>query len=454
MRPLPPGPLVSWYGDDFTGSAAVMEVLHLAGFPAVLFLALPDAGDLGRFPGMRGIGVAGDARSRSPEWMDAHLPQVFARLRDFGAPVVHYKVCSTLDSAPHVGSIGRAAELGLGTSGWAPVIVAAPAIGRWQAFGTLFAASPGGIVRLDRHPTMSVHPVTPMDEADIGRHLARQTGLAPGLVDLVALKSGAAGAALDRALAAGCRLIAFDVVDPETLQAAGAAVWQAAEAQIFAIGSQGLEYALVAAWRQAGLAPAEPATRGVIPVDRIAIVSGSCSPHTADQIAHAESAGFRAIHLDATTAVDARAWTGACAAAADRALAALGEGRSPLIHTARGPGDPALAAVAAAAARSGSDIAAINAAIGAGLGAILADVARRAGLGRVAIAGGDTASHGAPALGIDALTIAASLAPGAALLHGHYPDPATPPIEIALKGGQMGPADFFTRLRDGGASTP
>ncbi len=190
------------------------------------------------------------------------------------------------------------------------------------------------------------------------------------------------------------------------------------------------------------------------PVDRIAIVSGSCSPHTADQIAHAESAGFRAIHLDATTAVDARAWTGACAAAADKALAVLGEGRSPLVHTARGPDDPALAAVAAAASRSGSDIATINAAIGAGLGAILADVARRAGLGRVAIAGGDTASHGAPVLGIDALTIAASLAPGAALLHGHYPDPATSPIEIALKGGQMGPADFFTRLRDGGASTP
>ena len=30
--------------------------------------------------------------------------------------------------------------------------------------------------RLDRHPVMARHPVTPMDEADVGRHLARQTG--------------------------------------------------------------------------------------------------------------------------------------------------------------------------------------------------------------------------------------------------------------------------------------
>jgi uncharacterized protein YgbK (DUF1537 family) len=44
MTELPQGPLIAWYGDDFTGSAATMEALTFAGLPAVLFFALAAAG--------------------------------------------------------------------------------------------------------------------------------------------------------------------------------------------------------------------------------------------------------------------------------------------------------------------------------------------------------------------------------------------------------------------------
>ncbi len=103
------------------------------------------------------------------------------------------------------------------------MILAAPMIGRWQAFGNLFARSPDGIARLDRHPTMRVHPVTPMDEGDVRLHLARQTALPVGLVDLVALKAGQGAARLADEVAQGARIVALDVVDDETLAAAGAA---------------------------------------------------------------------------------------------------------------------------------------------------------------------------------------------------------------------------------------
>ena len=109
--------------------------------------------------------------------MDAHLPAAFATLAGLGAPITHYKMCSTLDSSPDVGSVGRAIDLALAVipSAWTPVLVAAPPMRRYQAFGNLFAAGPGGVSRLDRHPVMARHPVTPMDEADVARHLARQT---------------------------------------------------------------------------------------------------------------------------------------------------------------------------------------------------------------------------------------------------------------------------------------
>ena len=71
---LPDGPLVAWYGDDFTGAAAVMEVLTFAGLPSALFLAPPTAQQLARFQGLRGIGVASTARILSPEGMEHALP--------------------------------------------------------------------------------------------------------------------------------------------------------------------------------------------------------------------------------------------------------------------------------------------------------------------------------------------------------------------------------------------
>ena len=101
IRELPDGLLVAFYGDDFTGSTDVMEVMTFAGLPTVLFLDVPTAEQRARFAGYRGIGIAGTARSRTPEWMDRHLPSVFAALKDLAAPIIHYKICSTFDSAPH-----------------------------------------------------------------------------------------------------------------------------------------------------------------------------------------------------------------------------------------------------------------------------------------------------------------------------------------------------------------
>jgi uncharacterized protein YgbK (DUF1537 family) len=106
---LPDGLLVAWYGDDFTGSSAVMEVLTFAGLPSVLFMAPPTADDVQRFPGMRGIGVASTARAQSPAWMDRALPAPFGWMQRSAAQLCHYKTCSTFDSSPHIGSIGRAA---------------------------------------------------------------------------------------------------------------------------------------------------------------------------------------------------------------------------------------------------------------------------------------------------------------------------------------------------------
>jgi 3-oxoisoapionate kinase len=448
---LPDGLLLAWYGDDFTGSAAVLEVLAFAGLPAVLFFDLPTPAALARFPGCRAIGIAGSARAENPAWMGRHLPPAFRALAATGAAITHYKICSTFDSAPEIGSIGRAIELAEPILGgaWHPLLTAAPALHRYQTFGNLFAAVGGTGYRLDRHPTMSRHPVTPMREADLRLHLAQQTNIPIGLVDFVAMKTGSADAVLAREVERGARIVALDVVDDETLAEAGRLIWENRGERLFAVGSQGFDYALVAHWRRAGLLATGEVPRTAGPA-RIAVASGSCSPVTAEQIDWASAHGFAAIRIDAAKAVDARAWAAETARAAEAALAAISRGDDPLVFTARGPDDPAVAALRTAVETSGAEVATVNARIGDGLGRLLNRVLREAKLTRAVIAGGDTSSHGVRALGVCALTALAPVAPGSALFNAHADDAARTRLELALKGGQMGGPDYFGRVRAGG----
>jgi len=288
-----------------------------------------------------------------------------------------------------------------------------------------------------------------MDEADVRRHLARQTQRRFGLIDLLALRQGRANAALATERTSGAEIVALDVLDADDLTAAGALIWENRGERLFAIGSQGLEYALVAHWRAAGLIDDPAPPEHAAPRERIAIVSGSCSAQTAEQIAWAEAHGFAGLRADAALAVDAAAWRGELDRLTQAALAALGAGRSPLIYTARGPEDAAIAGLREAVAASGAAPEPVNERIGAGLGEILARLVGTAGLRRAAIAGGDTSGYATAALGVEALTVFAPTVPGAALFRAHGADGAT--LELALKGGQMGTPDFFEWIKEGGA---
>ena len=181
-------PLLSYYGDDLTGSTDVMEALASNGIETVLFMDVPDAALLKRFDHCRAIGLAGTSRSETPDWMDENLTPAFRWLKDLGADICHYKVCSTFDSSPKTGNIGKAVEIGKALFGqpYVPILVGAPQLKRYTAFGHLFAAYQGEVYRIDRHPVMSRHPVTPMAEADLRLHLIAQTALKTRLADLSA----------------------------------------------------------------------------------------------------------------------------------------------------------------------------------------------------------------------------------------------------------------------------
>lgn len=449
---LPDGPLVAWYADDFTGAAAVMEVLTFSGLSSMLFLEPPTAEQLARYPDLKGIGVASTARAQSPEWMDAELPDIFAKLAALNPAVIHYKVCSTLDSSPQVGSIGRAIEIGADKFSPAavPIVIAAPQMRRYQSFGHLFAGFGDTVYRLDQHPVMSRHPVTPMSESDVAKHIALQSDKLDARC--LTLEDISAGSMLPKTAARTDRIeaITLDCMDDTTESAVGRLIWEGRGANRFVVGSQGVEYALVRHLQDTGQIARVPPAQGIGGSDRMVVVSGSVSPTTADQIAWAKANGFEGIAFNTTRVCtgpkDLEAEISRCVAAC---LKAIGRGMDPLVHSAEGPDDPVVQAFTKAVADTGQEMSEANQRVGEALGQVLHQTLTQSGLRRAVVSGGDTSGHATRQLGIYALSALAPTIPGAALFQAHAEGPMDG-LQLALKGGQMGSHDYFGWIRSGG----
>ena len=433
-------PLLAYYGDDLTGSTDVMEALELRGVSTVLFTGIPTAAQASGFSGRAAVGIAGTSRSQPPAWMDANLPPVFKWMKGLGAALCHYKICSTFDSSPAIGSIGRALDIGAEIFGQAstPLVVGAPELKRYTAFGNLFAAYRGENFRIDRHPVMSRHPMTPMDEGDLRLHLARQTHKSTGLVDVVRLRRAAPDEEVDTIFDAH-DVVLLDVIDEETKAAVGRHLWRRRDASPFVVGSSGVEYALTATASGTPVSGGEkafppPGSRGPV-----AAVSGSCSATTERQIAHAIKNGFDGIAVDAARLISSNADADAeVERAVELGSRVLASGRSPIIYTALGPASDLGAAVAVGGHR-----------IGNALGRMLAMLVERHDLGRAIVAGGDTSSHAMAELGIYALECCMPLpqSPGSPLCKA-FRSAGSRPLEVAFKGGQVGLDDYFVLARD------
>ena len=443
-------PVLAWYGDDFTGAAAVLEVLAFAGLPSALFLRRPTPERRAALGDLAAVGLAGSARAESPDWMRERLPAVYDWLGATGAALVHYKVCSTLDSSPGIGSIGCAAEIGLQRLGGrtVPCLVAAPWMGRHQCFGQLFARGPdGGVHRLDRHPVMSRHPVTPMDEADVATHLSRQTTLATATLPLD-VPPGRLLARHDELAASGVGIVCLDAVRDEDLAPLGELMWRRREHSRLVLGSQGVEKALVDHWRTSGRLPTVAAA-SPLPAAPTVALSGSVSETTARQIAYADEHGWRLHRLDVEALVrEPRPDRGALDEAVAFARRALAEGATPLLYTARGPDDPAVGRFGAIAASLGRTRDALQRRLGGALGELLHAVLLESGVRRAIVAGGDSSGRSLDALDAIALRARAPISAGVSV-HELVADGELDGLEIALKGGQMGEEDCFEAVRRG-----
>ncbi|AFR28941.1 four-carbon acid sugar kinase family protein [Arthrobacter sp. Rue61a] len=425
-------PAFGFVADDLTGAADVLAQSHRYGLEAVLVIGdspLPTDADV--------VGIAGPARSLAGEAFDTLVARDLAGIAQLNLEVLLYKVCSTFDSSPTVGSIGRGIQLlhqQFPLHGPIPVVPAQPGFGRFTAFSNHYASYAGKTYRLDRHPIMSRHPSTPMAEADLRHVLAEQLASSPEpeAIHLPAYDDGTfKDAWADRRRDPDAQAFVVDAVNEQHMDTVAEALTREGHGHgpTLVVGSGGIMAALARS-----VSDQNPRTPGPQqPSGPVLAISASASSTTAEQINDAVSHGWEDAPVPAELLQGHDA--GALASLDRRVADALQKGRNVVVHTTRGPGDPRYGAASPADAGY----------VGALIGGIAARMAA-AGLTRdIAVCGGDTSSHALIAMGVRQLRVSDQFVTAGPILEAD--DGSTVGgCRLLLKGGQVGPADILRRF--------
>lgn len=405
--------------DDFTGATDLANNLVRAGMRTVQAIGVP-AGAL-ETPA---DAVVVALKTRTLPAADAVAQSLAALewLRAQGAEQIYFKYCSTFDSTP-AGNIGPVADA-LMTALGSDFTIATPAFPdnkRTVFKGYLFA----GDVLLNESG-MQQHPLTPMTDANLVRVLSAQTRRKVGLIDYAVVARGAEAirGRIDALRREGVEIAIVDAISNEDLLALGPAL----KGMPLVTAGSGVAIGLPGNW---GLAPGAAAGLPREPGAQ-AVVAGSCSIATQGQVAAFIAAGGPALALDPLriaagddVAADALAW------AAPR----LPDGPVLIYSTAR-PDAVQAAQASLGAARAGALVEDTIARIAAGLA--------RLGVRQLIVAGGETSGAVVQALGLTQLAIGEQIDPGVPWCAGQAQAVGTR-LSIALKSGNFGGVDFFTR---------
>ena len=401
--------------DDFTGATDLANNLVRAGMRAVQAIGVPSkplADDVDA------VVVALKSRTIPAQEAVALSLEALGWLQGQGARQFYFKYCSTFDSTPQ-GNIGPVAEALMDTLG-TDFTIACPAFPenkRTIFKGYLFA----GDVPLNESG-MKDHPLTPMRDANLVRVLQAQCRRKVGLVDYAVVARGEEAirerfAALKRE---GVALAIVDAVSDDDLRRLGPAL---KDMPLVTAGS-GVAIGLPANW---GIAPRPQASALPPASGASAIVSGSCSQATLGQVRAFEQAGGEAYALDPFSLDAARAL--------EWAASRLGS-RPVLVYSSAPPEKVRDVQSRLGTATAGARIEEALAAIARGL------VER--GVRRLVVAGGETSGAVVQALGIEQLRIGPQIDPGVPWCAAQA-SVAKGTVHVALKSGNFGTPDFFTK---------
>jgi len=424
--------LLGAISDDYTGGADLASMLSERGVRTVQVLSLQADELMARLQGYEAVVISLKSRSLPADEACTLSRRALNQLTRLKPRQIHFKYCSTFDSTP-MGNIGPVIETlmdALGV-GFTIAVPALPVNLRTQYLGHLFVGS-----QLLSESHMRHHPLTPMTDANLVRHLQTQTRLGVGLIAHPLVRSGAEAIKQEcsRLQDEGMAVALVDAICDEDLA-------QIAEAAIdlsFITGGSGLAMALPAAWTKRGWLSCEPRSRSHsgTSADPVLILSGSCSPVTLRQIQHLRNSGCAAIPLDVCRLISH---------GPDEEIARL----LSEVKAAMNPNVPVMVFSSATiqerervlrqAAASGFSPERVYALIEQVLAAVARQAVESGQVRRLVVAGGETSGAVMDALKIQAVEVVEVIASGVPSLKSI----GGTTLALALKSGNFGGPDFF-----------
>ncbi|MEO5659373.1 MAG: 3-oxo-tetronate kinase [Polaromonas sp.] len=422
-------PLIGCIADDFTGATDLANNLVRAGMRCVQTIGVPD--DAAAPLQADAIVVA--LKSRTIPAADA-IEQSLAALRwlqAHGVEQIYFKYCSTFDSTAE-GNIGPVTEALLDAlhgagQGFTIVCPAFPVNQRTVFKGHLFV---GDVLLSDSG--MRNHPLTPMTDANLVRVMQAQTRRKVGLVaqDVVAAGQQAIRERFAALQAEGVGVAVLDAVSNEDLMQIGKAL----SGMPLVTAGSGIAIGLPQNWPQLQARGADVRADAMPPARGLqAVVSGSCSVATNAQVLHFKQSGRPGMAIDPLAiaagedvAAKALAW----------AEPRLADGPVLLYATAE-PGAVRAVQERLGVARAGEMVEQTLSSIAAGL------VER--GVRQLLVAGGETSGAVVQALGVQRMAIGPQIDPGVPWTAVDSPLCPGEPVHVALKSGNFGSNDFFTK---------
>lgn len=403
--------------DDFTGASDLAALMARSG--ATVSLRLGKAGMEDPTPLADFEIVALKSRTIPKNEAIEQSLNALNWLKQNGAERFFFKYCSTFDSTAE-GNIGPVSEAIMDTLDTDKTIYCPsfPQNGRTVYQGTMFVNG----IRLDESP-MRDHPLTPMRDGNIARHLRNQCAHSVGTINWHDVQAGSVALAEEMNKHEAPHLI-IDALSDADLNTVAAAVLN----MTFITGGSAVAAPLPALYSAEGHVEFMPGTPPKIETDNTPLVlSGSCSDMTRRQV-KAFSSKHLHFHLDALKLAKNDAHLNA----AKDWLKASALNAPKLIYASA---DPAM--VAEVQAKLGTEKAG---AIVEDAMAALANYAAEIGIRRFVVAGGETSGAVVQALAISRLAIGAEIAPGVPWTFANHKGN---PIALALKSGNFGNESFF-----------
>jgi 3-dehydrotetronate 4-kinase len=419
--------------DDYTGATDLAGMLSEQGIRTIQVIGNQPDNFLKSLKGKyQAIVIALKSRSIDKNLAREMSLSALKQLKSLEARQIQFKYCSTFDSTTE-GNIGPVTESLMDELkvSFTIAVPSLPVNGRTQYMGYLFVGD-----KLISETHMRNHPVTPMTEPNLVKHLQPQTGKRVGLIPYSVVSKGAEKIKDEsrKISSEGTQIALVDVIRESDLEA----IAEAFVDDPLITGGSGLAMKLPQVWKSRGLVEGAQESKAALAGGKTMILAGSCSEMTLKQIGHFRESKGEGLRID-TSRLATEELSSELNGLFTKVEKQLESEGWALVYSSAEANDRQTGLDAAG--RKGLKADELREKIEKTTGLLARMAVERAGVKNIVVAGGETSGAVIDTLRLQALEIGSNIDPGVPLTRSI----GELELNLVCKSGNFGSVDFFVK---------